>query len=63
MGKGKRRERNFTVHFVRAEGDAVSVIANILEANVCSVLTKYGASSTVDLKEMVRNHMKEGKME
>lgn len=61
MGRGKRRKRKFKINFIRVEGDPVDVIANILEANVCAVLTKYGASSTVDLREMIRNHIKEGK--
>ncbi|MCY7485396.1 hypothetical protein [Paenibacillus alvei] len=57
MGKSKQRERNFKVNFVRAEGDAASVVADLLYANVSSVLTKHGASPTVNIREIIRNHI------
>lgn len=62
MGKSKQREheRNFKVNFVRAEGDAASVVADLLYANVSSVLTKHGASPTVNIREIIRNHIENG---
>lgn len=60
MGKSKQRERNFKINFVRAEGDAASVVADLLYANVSSVLTKHGASPTVNIREIIRNHIKNG---
>lgn len=60
MGKSKQRVRNFKINFVRAEGDAASVVADLLQANVSSVLTKHGASPTVNIREIIRNHIRNG---
>lgn len=62
MGKSKqrKREQNFKINFVHAEGDAASVVADLLRANVCSALMRNGAHPTVNIKEIIRNHILNG---
>lgn len=57
MGLAKSRAKNFRIRFIKAEGNPEEIVASLLAQNVSSVLAKHNAIPSVNIKELIQNHI------
>ncbi|URN94504.1 MAG: hypothetical protein NAG76_22245 [Candidatus Pristimantibacillus lignocellulolyticus] len=57
--KKKRTKVNIEVVFIPTEGDVVEKVIDMIEPNISLALAKHNATIKMDIREYLRNHVKE----